>query len=529
MTDILQLVRTYDFRADQTSVDLFTAATDGFETAYEGWVPASSKANRYDRVIETITLRAQGTSTAALANAVQKLAGKAWEADRFTNAPVEEYGVWLRVQLDGETSARQSLVYEVDHGPASAVYSVMMRQGHRLNEYTLGLERAPWWEGTAMGTISASTVACLGGTFAYSGITGDMPARLAAVAVQQYYDATNGTVRIWPNGQMWLGFRGTRFGGTPGAWTAKKAVNADFQVQGSGIRGISSNPAADTLAANPSGTVRTYGLIALNAGMKRLGFYTMGEISGSAPVNMFGSFVVLARMRIFEGSGTALNIGGTGDIYHVRMATGFARDTNEMVESYDDDSTYLNHHYYPRVPVRGGKNWKLYEMGEVVFPPTRRTTMSGIDLNDFSIFLYGERIAQSGTPYLALDTLYFIPTGEGYYYAGRPLEQAYYNPPGSLTIWGYNGPADECTAYIGGTASGRREALAGGDRAYGVAAPYYRPGLTAGTGIVVLAMDANNSGTAATGGAYNNRQYATWKVNVDLWYAPRWQSLRGTA
>src|SRR5512139_726116 len=165
MAEQLSLVKGYDFEADQGTVSLISN-TDGFDVAYQGWTPNVTP-DRTGKVQEALTLRVQGTSTDAIAASLQKLADKTEEVRKFFNDGVEDYAVWFRVQLNGETKGRQSLVHELQHEPASSVYDYALRQNYHWNQYTLGITRSPWWEGTAVGTVTASSVSMYGGTFSY--------------------------------------------------------------------------------------------------------------------------------------------------------------------------------------------------------------------------------------------------------------------------------------------------------------------------------------------------------------------------
>ena len=145
MAEQLALVQKDDFTADIDQISLISE-TDGFKAAYGGWKQQATP-DKNGHIIETIKLRARGTSIDNLASKLQGLADKAWQVERY--APIDRYPVWLRAQLPGETSARQAFVYGLEHEQASSVFDVALRNQYRLNEYMLAIERSPYWEGTA--------------------------------------------------------------------------------------------------------------------------------------------------------------------------------------------------------------------------------------------------------------------------------------------------------------------------------------------------------------------------------------------
>src|SRR5512139_223681 len=206
MAEQLSLVRGYDFEADQGTVSLISG-TDGFDVAYQGWKPGVTP-DRKGYIDEAITVRVQGTSTDAIAASLQKLADKAEETQRYYTNGARDYAVWFRVQFNGESKGRQSLVREIRHEPASSVYDYALRQTYHWNRYTVGITHEPWWEGTACGTVTIGTINTCGGTSLYSGtINGDLDARWAQVKITNM-----GTMQVFPQGEMWLGYKSNRFG-----------------------------------------------------------------------------------------------------------------------------------------------------------------------------------------------------------------------------------------------------------------------------------------------------------------------------
>ncbi len=500
MAEQLQLVKTYDFETVQGTVDLLNRAVHGFEPAYQGWTPKVT-ADKKGQINEAITLRVNGASTDAIATNLQRLADMSRWTDQFHRDGVEDYAVWFRVQMSGETKGRQSLVYEVRHEPASSVFDVSLRASYHWNKYTLGITRAPWWEGTAAGTVTASSVSMYGGTFSYGTALGDMPARLARVSVS----SGNGT--LWPYGKFWLGFRSDRYSSTPTAW--KSWYFSTYKATGSVV--------ADAYAVGGSsirynhyygGTTFTDNELITNA--------RMGSITAGTPAHMYGSFLVLARAKVKYDSTADWTLGTSEANFLMHMHTFYSSDSDEGISARS----------YPRVAV-GKSNrtnagttetadtYQLYELGEVQFPPPGRK--ADINWSNFEIEIQADpptMAGLAGTATLCFNGLIFIPT-EGLYWGGReaPEYSTSYVPSkygGSVSYIGFNGPDDRNSALIAGTSTS--------PSIYGVQEPRYREGVPVGSGIAVFAASPTTDQTTAG---------TAWTANIQIRTFERWQSLRG--
>jgi len=501
MAEQLSLVRGYDFESDQGTVSLISN-TDGFDVAYQGWTPKVS-ADRKGMVSQALTLRVQGTSTDTIAASLQKLSDMAVSAQRYYTDGVENYAVWFRVQLDGETKGRQTLVQELRHEPATSVYDYAMRQKYHVNRYTVGITHYPWWEGTAIGTVTASSVSIFGGTFSYGTVYGDLPARLARVKMQPVVGAVAGsTPSIWPSGQFWLGFRSNRYSSTPSAWV-------------SWFRPIKAGGAVipDTTAFG--GTAIRHGDDDITYDNYDVGRGWMGTITAGTPAHMYGEFIVLAHAKLMYGATADWSDGTSSLAWNIHLATGFSNDVNTGI------GQFRNTNHYPRVAITkqrgtGGTTettdgYKFYELGRVQFPPVGRYP-PGVDWSQYSLYILADQIDMTGfagTAYLYIDGLAFIPT-EGLYWGGEATYDGKASNPsdGTIAYYGYNTPSGDMDAIIAGTA--------GAPYVYGASQPYYSNGVPVGTGIGVMAANGNvvSDGTAV-------------KANMELRIVERWESLRG--
>ena len=501
MAEQLALVKTYDFESDQSSVTLLWG-THGFEPAYGGWTPevAPSRA-RNEFVSEAITVRINRASTDGIATSLQLLADKAVEAQRYFENGARDYAVWFRVQFDGESKGRQSLVKEVRHEPASSVFDKALRASYHWNKYIVGIDRYPWWEGTACGTITGATVNTVGGTISFGTINGDLNGRIAQLKVTNM-----GTHAIWPAGQVWIGVKSNRYGTVAGTfqsfWSFKgTCLNTDFRLDGGNLS------TADATAKG--GTARLLSIT--GAGTSLNTPYFMGGISLAAVTNKpeihKGDYRVLLRAKT---DGTAQ--------FLVRLKTGWLYDWyyNDPGEQ-PVDTEYPNAKAYPRVSIEYpgtdpfhayGNAWHLYELGDVTIPPSThiRGQQGSPDL--FSLLLYAERI--SGTKALWIDGFVLIPK-EGFVYAGN-INQ-YTTQGGGTSLFAVQSPDGVLQA----------EVMEQADTGYGtipswtnVSAPVFVGGMPTGTGgIIIVAADSKTKSLINT------------NVAVEIKYFERWKEMRG--
>jgi hypothetical protein len=406
MAEQLKLVRGYDGAADVSSVSLIDD-TDGFKPAYDGWTP-KSKPDKNGRVQEALTLRVQGTATDDIAASLGLIADKSREAAQYFSDSAERYAVWFRVQLDGETGARQSLVYQLDHAPGSSVYDVPFRVDHHLNQYVVGIERGAWWENTEAGTITGGNTSCLGGTLAYAAIGGDLPARIGKLRINAVTGLLVGgtVIGVFPNGDFWMGARSNRFG-VASAFTPYRPLATSW-VAGGGTA------LAD--AQCKSGTALAWGPY---SGGDRV--FVGGCSTGGT--TQYGEHLVLMRAKL-TGSGGAAT---------VQMALGLAADKTGSGTAI----AYNNAALFPRAYLSAGTVYKFYEMGVVTL-----TERPPVD----TLALYAQTLG--GTPALYVDGLYLIPTEAMVRTSGRTSN--YELQSLGIDMLAYQSPDGRAIAYCDG-------------------------------------------------------------------------------
>lgn len=406
MTEKLEFVKGYDFQSDQGTVSLLDY-TDGFNVAYEGWVPRN-RADRDGRVRETITVRVEGTSTNDLIANLQKLAEKAEETKRYFSHDAKEYAIWFRAQMEGESNTRQSLIYDIQHQAASSIYDYSVRQRYHLNDYVIGIERAPWWEDLTPGTISGTPNAS-GSAFTFGTIQGDLPARIAEVKIDNV--GTTSTWWTWPFGRAWVGFKTERYA-PAGSFVPYWSLGAPPDpYAGDDMSGIITGD--DTVATDTTtigGTRVVFEYFSGNAGLQR---FVRGLVTSAVTTksdHLWGDYLVLLRARL-STYGTVL----------VQMKTAFDYDSYLESEIDTGSRIFPNARVYPQVPITAtltnyGTAWHFYELGRISIPPSSHS-YSQQDIRRWGMMLYAKN--EGGTPHLYLDGFVLVPL-EGFVFVGAP-------------------------------------------------------------------------------------------------------------
>lgn len=366
----LKLVRMADFTADQDDLSL-AAYTDGFNLAEGGWTPAMPEGSDAISVFESLLLRARGTSMDNLAAVLRGLEQYAVWARQYQGSMVEKYGVWLRAQLEGETNARQAMVFSLRH-QAGEGYRQAWRGAYTIPKYYLTLERAAWWENTGAVTYTQTGINSVGGMSSYGGITGDAPGRLAKVAIEP----TNAT-SVYLN-QVWVGFRTERFGTAANFqsyWSLRKASYYNGDTTG----GTSH---ADATAKDGYKAVCTFGVSATLVNRVKC---KVSDVTANYS-DQRGRFTVLLRAKL-SAAGTV----------RVRLRDGLYSSSGQRVQSR---------------AVITSTSWKFYELGTTQLPPAGRLFEGSDSLDNVSIGVDAELV--SGSCNLEMDCLVLIPIEEGW-------------------------------------------------------------------------------------------------------------------
>ena len=199
MSVVCKLVR------DGSDLVDFQDGSSSFQLANNGWRPqvATLRDGVAHPVIETLRVRAEGSSHDNLAVQLQDLANAQYWADVYRYHPTIEEPVWFHAKMDNETGTRRALVRSIEWAWESTYFGPEANEDQAL--LTITIERAPFWEDTA-GLDLPSDTPTAGVSVLYdytnsgaSHIEGDVPARIRMLQV----DAHSGDNL----GRLWMGFR----------------------------------------------------------------------------------------------------------------------------------------------------------------------------------------------------------------------------------------------------------------------------------------------------------------------------------
>jgi hypothetical protein len=216
MAVYLKLIHKADGGSAESLLDLY-GYEDGL--AVYDWTPGVPVSD--EPVMESMGLRARGTSDDNFAAVLQALDQKRREANQYRTG-VDTKGVWLYSGLKDETNTRQALVLGMHPAPGRTMHDRVFEQSHTLVDHRLAIERMPYWEDISDQQAFASANVA-GGMTDYGTIGGDVPARIAANTI-------GGTTGGNGFSNVWLGFRTDRYG-TRGnfvpVWYPGDAVTSD--------------------------------------------------------------------------------------------------------------------------------------------------------------------------------------------------------------------------------------------------------------------------------------------------------------
>ena len=345
----------------------------------------STAGEAVDEAIGLVLSRSSGDSLAGAVQRLDTMLSRVKDVKQYENYQ----RVWLRAKMLGETYERQACLIDAKRPKAIPTTDVFGANSSIISNYLLGLKRAGYWENSVYRSIVENSISALGGKYSYTGIDGDMPARIARLYI--YNGAMNEcwmglqTTRTWPYSMTGtLGLNASnldpiwnlRKGGTFGADTTGGTTNADATAQ-DGYKVICTFATDETL-------VKRVLINASSAGSKWL----------------FGRYQVLLRARCTS----TLSV-------RVRLGSGFTWSGN----------TNMNMLYQQRIDASSG--WKLYSLGEVDVPAASLYSQAGSS-GKFNVGFEIDAAKISGSGNLELDCLVFIPTLDGYIHVKTNTAQA---------------------------------------------------------------------------------------------------------
>lgn len=358
-------------------VDLF-GNSGGFKIAFGGWSPRVGRYlgnNAWENVIDTFTLRVEGTSHNNLASNLQTLDDAVRRALDDLSGGLALNLAWLRVQLDDESELRQSLIVNIGRDFNSGLLGPPTSPGNFVREYSVAIEHVGVWEAAFTKFAGSSTTAIdtLGGTLDFSTI-GNAPGRIYALDI---IGNTGG-----PLTEFWLGFRSDRLTTPPGDRT-------DFEPLWEcedGAAGTDTSSSADGTASGGSKMTCTF---ADETMQPRVTVELQDVVSAAQRESFQGAYQVLLRAKVTSSR-----------IARVRLLSGYSSTNGWRIGG--------------RVRVNS-TDWLLYSLGKVQMPPFRTPEALGASYVDlFALRIEAE--SESGSGNLDMDALILIPQSEGAVY-----------------------------------------------------------------------------------------------------------------
>jgi hypothetical protein len=397
MSNTVQLVVMDMFETVTETVDLMAglSSATGIVVTRDGWQQQVAGAND-ESVIEVITVRIKGSSADDLADKVQVFSTKIRQIQNWIeHETVETYQVWLRAKLNGETGLYQAQVLSL-RGKSLPVMGISMQLYSEVENYELTIERTPLWEEASWSVRAEETHAslnCIGGMVAMSGaIGGDAGARVT------FFNAIATSAGGGPHqfDEFWFGFKTDRYGCTPANFVSVWPLhNASWlQSDASDTTVVSDTAAYDGSAVEVAfthtdggGGDTVYDMYA------RVTAVLSDMVSAFYWIDQRGTYAVLLRARCDDYLQNIL----------VRQATGFAEVGSGIILAPDYGGTF---------PVNG-TDYKLYELGQVSFPPL--SVPASYSLENCAIEIDALR-AVTLTAKLRLDCLVLIPIDDSMIY-----------------------------------------------------------------------------------------------------------------
>ena len=368
---LIQLVTRPDLGVvpddDASSVDLYAWL------AGDGWTPVvSDDGNPAD---EVLTLNIPGTSIDDMIANVHLLDAKLKET-RWAQSVLQPNGVWLRVQLAGETNARQSFLTGGKRSPGAAVNDIFLKEQF-VKAYQLGLTRVANWEADAPVTIApAGAISIHGGVVPYT-VAGDASARVAQVQV--YGGVYNGG----KYDELWLGVKSDQYGCNPTNFVP--------------VWRLDSGPYVDTTVVHDTDSLFSHNL-SCNFGVYPTMIYRSLTWLSAITANLSdqcGKYNVLLRAKTSLGSTLIAN---------VRLGGGYM-DSVGGLNSFS---------FGPRVQIKEAFiGWRYYALGQVSLPPT--SVFFAEAFTGAALAIQAEKVSGNGS--LEMDCLILVPAEHSFHAA----------------------------------------------------------------------------------------------------------------
>lgn len=476
----LKLVRLNDFAADIDTVDLLSG---GFSLASNGYTPVVAPIGAKS-VQESITLNLKGTSSDDLAFMVQDIDRKIKECQWWIDdAGVERYQVWIRVQMDGETYARQAQLLNIMPSNKVNEFPTWDTSEYSITEYQFGIERTPFWEQpySYPNTTAKTGLNVIGGyTQLSETINGDVPARLAKLSMSPESSAIHG--------DYYIGFKSSRFGNPANFIPVWSLKDGHFYP-------IDTSTTSDSSAY--SGTRVTCDFSGIATRRRRVGM--LSSYVTANDLDQRGTYSVLLRASMSDNTSIAM----------VYMAYGFGYESGGS----GNEVALLGPNYRSGVAINGALTlsyWTLFDLGTVVNPPVRVQNNSPLD--NFAITIDAARTSGSGSLYL--DCLILMPRDEGFVHLRLP-SAGDVGSTDHMSVYQYADDSISGISDVGGAAIWSPVVTSGANR-WSLPANNEKP-------YIVIAAQGYYGGAVES-----FRSVKGQTAEMSYTYIPRWRTLRGS-
>jgi hypothetical protein len=348
----------------------------------QAWAPKVARAASGDApgpLIETMLIRASGTSQDDLASKVQSLHEMQRWANDYINDSAETTPVWLVAQQVSETGQRRSLVRRIDLAYESGWFGTY-GDASDMADIVLAVERDPYWEAVTVlqpgATASPSAAAVVVVDYTTGGsavdIVGDVGARLE-------YEAFLNTGND-PLGRLWVGLRSENR--HPGL----ASFNPLLECEG-GTLGTDAAAAADATASpGGAGNLKVTVTPGTATWAKRVTVVIPGGSNAVILANM-GMCLRLLRCKVSAGT------------WEIRIDRGLSLMADADLARGSIVSV-------------SSTSWNYYEMGVDRWPPHEYyDSMIGSE-GQSALHIFARRTSGAGT--LDLDCVCSIPVDEGF-------------------------------------------------------------------------------------------------------------------
>lgn len=303
------------------------------------------------------------------------------QAENYRNDATESVAVWLKVQSEGESAARQALIYFGSHTEDTSEFDSPLL-GTGTAQVVLYVHRHRLWEATSADSDSESTVNSLGGSYVLGhGAMGTAPGRISLFRVI--------SSEVTTHNKVWVGIKPTGLGTT--------GFNAVWEAED----GTNYTDASDSADATASGGSKVTISYATGAGLNKRFTLRLSNVAAGNYTSFIGQYLVLGRVKLSSA---------TTKVY-IQLNSGWAGA---------NDGPLVGDTFLDATVDSNLTNWNLIELGVCNIPQSgnRAATFSST-VQDHFFQVFSSRESASGS--LDFDCFVLIPAKHLYKAEGATI------------------------------------------------------------------------------------------------------------